>query len=348
MNRVLFIGGPGNISSSTAADLLERGDKVAVFTLPGSSDDESLGPKLKMYWGNRNHPDEIESAMNDFNPDIVIDYSCFSPDQAEQLLKIIYGRLKQFIFISTVDVYGFPLSRLPMREDDPWGLPNCTYAADKRACEELYWSKFHKEKFPLTVVRPAYSMGKRFVLTDLTRNGGEYLIPRLRTGMPVLVVGDGTTLIHVSSSYNTGRMIARLAGNETSIGKSYTCGHNTFTTHDGYIKIFAGVLGVEANIIHVPSDLLNSMNSKEINESILNILTRHNVAFSVDNFIKDFPDFKWDKSLEDAAREYVEWNDHMGNFADVNEEIFEDRIIKTWQACAKNFRVNSEGIHFEP
>jgi len=348
MTKVLFIGGPGNISTSTARDLLERNMQVGVFTLPGSPDDDEMMKYLKMYYGDRNNPAEMQKVLDDFKPDVLIDFACFTLQQAEQLLGIIYGKVSQFIFISTVDVYGYPLSRIPMRENDPWEPPNCKYAADKRACEELYWSRFDKVRLPLTVVRPSYSMGKRFVLTALTRGGGKYLIPRLRAGMPVLVPGDGTTLIHVSSSYNTGRMVARLVGNEPSIGKSYTCGHDTFRSHDDYIKIFAKVLGVEANIVHVPTDVLNAMDSKEIKASILNDLTRYNVAFSVENFINDFPDFKWEMSLEDAAREYIEWNDKKGNFADVSVEIFEDRIVKAWQERVKGFKVSCEGINFVP
>lgn len=346
MQKVLLIGGPGSISTSTARDLLDRNMQVGVLKRNFSNDD-GIMKNLKAYYGDRNNPEDIKRVLDDFKPDIVIDFVCFTPLQAQQLADLICGRVSQFIFISTVDVYGFPLSRLPMREDDPWGPPNCKYAADKRACEEIFQSRSDKDKLPLTIARPAYSMSNGFVKTALSRQGGKYLIPRLRAGMPVLVPGDGTTLMHAGCAYNTGRMVARMAGNMSCIGKSYTCAHDYFITHDDYIRIFAGVLGVEPNIVHIPTDILNAMGTGEIKASILNDLTRYNVAFSVENFIRDFPDFKWEMSLQDAAREYVRWNDEKGNFPDAGVEIYEDRIIKAWQELTRGFSVSCEGIEFK-
>ena len=139
--------------------------------------------------------------------------------------------------------------------------------------------------------------------------------------------------MHPSAAYNTGRMIARLVGKDFAIGEAYTCGHDTYMTHEEYIKLFASVLGVEPNIVHIPTDLLYSLDSKEVNDSILNDLTRHNVAFSMDKFKKHCPDFKWEMQLKEVIRQYIEWNDKNRIFADVNEEIFEDRVIKAWQDC---------------
>ncbi|MCX7842399.1 MAG: NAD-dependent epimerase/dehydratase family protein [Clostridia bacterium] len=348
MDKVLFIGGPGNISTTTATSLMENGYKLGIFTLPGSPDDDGITGSIKMYYGNRNNPGEMEAAFNDFKPDMVIDFSCFTPEQGEQVLKMVYGRIRRFIFISTVDVYGYPLSHLPMRENDPWNPPNCKYASDKRKCEDIFWARFDRDKFALTVIRPSYSMGNRFVLTALTRNGGKYLIPRLRAGMPILVPGDGTTLIHAGVAYNTGKMVARVAMNDNCIGKSYTCAHDTFMTNDDYIKVFANVLGVEANIVHIPTDILNGMNSEIVASSILNDLTRYNIAFSVEAFKADFPDFIWEKSLEQAAREYIDWNDRMGNFPDISVETYEDRIIKAWLEITRGFKVSAEGVDFVP
>ena len=340
MKKALFIGGPGNISTSTVKELLEQNWEVGVFTLP-ESPDKGLEGKVRFFRGNRNKPEELDAAITQFNPEVVLDFVCFTPKQATQIVDLTYGRIKQFIFVSTCDVYGYPLSRLPMEEDDPWNLPNCKYASDKRGCEDIFWKKFKedKKKFPLTVARPSYSMGETFVITAFSRGGGKYLIPRLRAGMPILVPGDGTTLIHPSVAYNTGRMIAQFTGVKECIGKSYTCGQDTFMTHDDYIKLFAKVLGVEPNIVHIPTDLLYSLDSDEVKDSILNDLTRHNVAFSMANFKKDFPNFKWNMPLEEIAKQYIQWNDENGTFADIGEEIYEDKVIKNWGKMLHNFKV---------
>jgi hypothetical protein len=62
----------------------------------------------------------LERAFNSFNPDLVLDMACFLPEHAEQIARLAVDRVEQFIFVSTVDVYGFPLTCLPMSETEPW------------------------------------------------------------------------------------------------------------------------------------------------------------------------------------------------------------------------------------
>jgi nucleoside-diphosphate-sugar epimerase len=311
---------------------------VGLFTLPESFNEGPVDSRVKTYMGDRNDTPALRSALEDYKPDIVFDFVCFDPSQAEALLPIITGKVSQFVFVSTVDVYGYPLTRLPFRESDPMNPPNCDYAANKRLCEEV----FHRpglKQLPLTIVRPVYSFGNHFVLTFFSRGQGRYMITRLRNHMPILVSGDGTTLIHASSSYNTGRMIARVAGNLPSIGKDYTVGHKTFMTHDDYVKLFARLVGEEPVLVHIPTEVILGIDSEETRSCLLNILTRFNIAFSMERFQQDFPGFEWSMSLEEWGRRYIEYNDRHGNMPDKSEVIYDDKIIAAWQGCIKNFNV---------
>lgn len=338
MIKVLVIGGPGTISSSTIQDLLDRECATGVFSRRDAPAKE-LDAGIITYIGDRNNTTELETAIDNFKPDVVIDFVLFLPQQAKQIISLVSGKVKQYIFVSTVDVYGYPLSRLPFRESDPWMPPISQYAADKRACEEIFRAKFGPSLFPLTIVRPAYSFGPRFLLSFFSRKEGLHLIPRLRAGNPVIVPGDGTTLMHVSSAYNTGRMIAAIAGQPQTIGQDYTCGHDTFMTGDGYIKLMAKAVGVEPNIVHIPTDVLMSINYPEKSDWLLNELTRHNVAFSVERFKADFSDFEWTMSLEEAMKNVIEWNEQNSTMPALSEELFDDKIIAAWQRQMQSFTV---------
>lgn len=336
--KVLFVGGPGNISTSTAQDLVRKNYKVGIFTLP-ESPTQGLEQKAKFYRGDRNKVDELEAAIADFKPDIVIDMVCFTPVQAQQIVGLIYGKVSQYIFTSTCDVYGYPLSRLPLREIDPMSKPNCKYAADKKACEEIFLSRFDERKFPLTIVRPVYSLGRRFLLSAFSRSGGVDMVIRLRSGLPILVPGDGTTLIQPSYAYNTGKMIAAMVGQPVSIGKAYTCGHERVMTHDEYVRLIGSVVGKEPNLVHIPTDLLFSLDMEEIQNDILGILTRFHLCFSIDAFKADFSKFRWELPLEEGIKQFVEWNDKNGNLVEANLETWQDRVIGKWEECIKNFEM---------
>ena len=68
MSRVLFIGGPGNISTSAVELILERNHEVGIFTLP-ESPDKGMDKKVKFYRGDRNNAEEIKAALDDFKPE---------------------------------------------------------------------------------------------------------------------------------------------------------------------------------------------------------------------------------------------------------------------------------------
>lgn len=328
-DSVLIIGGPGNLSASTIQTLLERNYHVAVFSHATFFDE--LSSVVLTYSGERNDPNALEIAFRDFRPDVVVDFICFTPQEAEQVQKMVLGNVRQFIFISTVDVYGYPLSHLPMREDDSWQVETQSqYAADKRQCELIFKSA-DLSRLPLTIARPAYSFGQRFLLSFTSRTYGIHLLRRLRDGRPILIPGDGTTLMHVSSAYNTGRMIAALVDAPEAIGKEYTCGHYTFTTHAGYVDLFARALGVHPNMVYIPTKTILTFNDPEAGTCLLHALTRFNVAFSIERFLRDFPEFRWEVSLEKWAQHVVDWNLKNGLLDAPDSEIFDDRVIASWQ-----------------
>lgn len=337
MGKVLFIGGPGNISTSALERVLERGHEAAVFTLPNTP---TLGyeKRVKFYFGDRNKPTEIERVVGEFRPELAADFCCFTPAQAEGLAGVLRDKVQKLVFVSTVDVYGYPPKRVPLRESDPWSRTVSQYAADKLKCERIFGAEYNRGALPLAVVRPSYSFGPPFVLNFFSRKGGLELLSRLRAGRPVVVPGDGQTFIHPGSAFNTGRMIAEIILEPAAIGHDFTCAHPSFMTADDYYRLFARALGVEPVLVHVPKDLLLPLEMKVIPDNLLSELTQFHVAFSVEKFRSFFPDFAWTKSLEQAAREYVEYHDARGNIPKVGEG-YEDRILAAWEACRESFRI---------
>jgi nucleoside-diphosphate-sugar epimerase len=336
MRRILCIGGPGVLSTSTLAALVERGDEVGLLTHTDKHL-QDVPAAVTLLHGERNDATVVRQALDSFHPDVVVDFVLFHPHQAEALLPVLRGRVSQYVFVSTVDVYGFPLTRLPFGEADTWSPTNCDYAAHKLQCEEIFRAVGEAD-LPLTVVRPAYSFGPRFILSFMGRAQGLSMLARLRDSRPVLVPGDGTTLIHASCAYDTGRMIAEVAGAAHTLGKDYTVGQRTFLTHDQYVHMFARALGVEPHIVHIPTDVIFSIDAPEVHASLLHILTRYNVAFSVEHFCADFPSFTWQWELDAWAARSVAWNQQQGLLPASDEQIFDDRLIAAWQKSMTGLR----------
>jgi nucleoside-diphosphate-sugar epimerase len=250
---------------------------------------------------------------------------------------IISGRLKKFLFVSTCDTYGFPLSRIPQAEADPFTKPVSPYASDKLACEKIFQAEQAKGKLPLAILRPSYSFGPSFVLSVFSRKGGLELISRLRAHKPIVLPGDGQTFIHPGSAFNTGRMAAEIILDPRTVGESFTGGHETFMTHEKYYRLFAAALGVEPVFVTIPKDLLLPLEMKVIPDNLLSELSQFHIAFSEDKFKRFFPSFRWSKSLETAAREYVEYHDKKGSFP-APADSYEDQLVRAWERCRKEWR----------
>ena len=329
--RVMFLGGPGNISDSTIACFLKKEYPVAVIK---RSHGGLMGyeGKIKVYYGDRDKKEVLTEAFRDFEPDIVIDSTCFEIPQADTVVSALREvPCKRFLFISTADVYGYPLSRLPMGEEDPKNPPNGKYAEDKLAIEEFYRSRLKKTPIGYTIIRPGYSLGKTFCMSAFGRDRGVWLVDRIRRGEPVYSPGDGTTLIDAGAAYNTGRMIAVICEDDSTIGEIYNCVHNRAVTYDEYLQAFADALGKPVKIVHIPTDFLFSLDSQEVKESVLGDLARFHLYFSAEKFHKKFPDFEWEYSLADAIREFIAYQESVGGFAGAEKPVFEDMIMKLWQ-----------------
>lgn len=328
--RVLFLGGPGNISFSTITDLLLHGHEVAVLK---RSHGGLLGleGKIRVFHGDRDHPETLSQTLAAFRPDHVVDASCFEVPQAQTLIHAVSAQpCQRVVFISTADVYGYPLNRLPMREDDPWAPPCGDYATNKLAIEQLYGEAFGRGETQLTIVRPGYALGKTFSLTAMGINQGGLLASRIREGRPVLSPGDGTTLIDAGAAHNTGRMIARICEEPEAAGQAYTCAHPRAVTYDQYIEVFAEAVGRPAQIVHVPTDFLLSLGRPEVAHSLLPDMMGHHLYFSVEKFAHQFPDFEWEWSLTDAARDFITHQEATGGLTRLQLPQFEDRVLEVW------------------
>ncbi|WP_462411432.1 NAD-dependent epimerase/dehydratase family protein [Neobacillus sp. Marseille-QA0830] len=321
MTKILIIGGTGTISSHTVDELLSRKHEVAIFNRRKTN----LQPKhgIKNYIGDRNNEQSLKEVMDEFTPEVIIDYFCFTKEQAKQMIELSHSKVKHFIFVSTVDTYGYPLKKLPASEEEPNNPAVSEYAKQKQECEELFLSYHDEEKFPVTIVRPLYSLGPHFLLSIFSRNAAS-MINRIKADQPVIVPGDGTTLMQPSDARDTGRMIAYLAGEKRSYGKIYNCGSPNVMNQDEYVQLIAKALGKKANIVHIPAETLLGLTDVDIQSSLFFELTRFQLVYSLETFSSDFPEFQWETNIHSGIAGYIE-NVENGDIVsedDMEEEIF--------------------------
>ena len=82
---------------------------------------------------------------------------------------------------------------------------------------------------------------------------------RLQQGRPILIPGDGTTLAQVGHVDDQARALRMLMAKPATFGRRYNLTGADFFTAEGYVDIFARVVGVEPNKVFVPAPLMDDL-----------------------------------------------------------------------------------------
>lgn len=305
MARIALIGGTGTISAHCVAALAGEGHQVTAI-VRGTA---SRGPPpsgAKLMCADRDDPGALARALTAVTPEAVLDFACFTPDQALVLAGSLPASARQVILVSTVDVYGLPLPRLPMTEAEPWAVPASPYAAAKREAEDALAATLHGAA--TTVVRPTYSLGPGFVISPFSRDG-RTMLARLRLGLPVPVPGAGETLIHPSDATDTGRMIAALTLRDAAFGRDYTVGTPDATmTHRAYVETIAAALGLQARLAEIDRAQLLAPGGLPADSLYLE-LTRRDLSYALDRVLHDLPGFCAKTDLATRVRAWAARHD---------------------------------------
>lgn len=102
MKSVLILGGTQFIGRNLVERLLASGEwDITLFNRQRTQPD--LFPQVKRIKGDRETAD-VEQLGN-AHWDCVIDLSCYYPDSLQSLLSVLQGRVKRFVFVSTLSVF---------------------------------------------------------------------------------------------------------------------------------------------------------------------------------------------------------------------------------------------------
>jgi nucleoside-diphosphate-sugar epimerase len=312
--KVLFIGGTGIISSACSELAVKRG--IELFHLNrGISSSKRPIAGVKQIIADIRKETEAQKALEGHHFDAVVDWIAFVPEHIEEDIRLFRGKTKQFVFISSASIYETPPSKLPVTENTPLYNPIWKYSQDKIACETVLQKAWTSEKFPFTIVRPSHTYDKTLVPME----GGFTVLNRMIEGKPIVVHGDGTSIWTVTNHRDFAKGLVGLLGNQKAIGEDFHITSDEWLTWNQINCIFANLLGVEAKIVHVPSDVIAKYDFN-IGDSLLGDKT-HSMIFDNSKVKNAVPDFICEIPFEEGAKEIVDWY-----MADVSRQSVDTRI----------------------
>jgi len=122
------------------------------------------------------------------------------------------------------------------------------------ACEERLQRAYREDKFPITIIRPSHTYDKYYLPIE----GGWTVVERMLRGDKIIVHGDGTSLWTLTHSSDFAKGMVGLLGNDHALGESFHITSDEWLTWNRIHEIIAAALGVKADIVHIPSDLINA------------------------------------------------------------------------------------------
>ncbi len=256
--KALFIGGTGTISTAISALAAKNG--VELYLLNRGSRPQCVPEGAACVTADVCDEERVKTLLSGHRFDVVADFIAYTPDQVLRDWRLFRGKTRQYIFISSASAYQKPLSSPVITESTPLANPFWQYSRDKIACEEALVEKYRSDGFPVTIVRPSHTYGDTSVPVAVHgRNGSFSVIDRIRRGKKVIVQGDGSSLWTLTHNTDFAKAFFGLMGNAHAIGEAYHITSDESLTWNQIYGIIGTALGVETDIVHIPSDVLASL-----------------------------------------------------------------------------------------
>jgi nucleoside-diphosphate-sugar epimerase len=323
--KVLFVGGSGVISAACARVAVESGIDLYVLNR-GRSTTRPLPAGVHEMRADVRNPASVRDEVKEHEFDSVVDFVAFTPEHVRNDIEIFRERTGQYVFISTASAYQTPPARLPVTESTPLKNPFWQYSRDKIACEDVLVSEYRGSDFPATIVRPSQTYDP----TKTVLPGGWTSLARMLAGKPVIVHGDGTSVWTVTHHDDFARGFVPLLGHPRTYGEAFHITSDDVLTWDQIARALAAALGVAADIVHVPSDVIAAADP-EWGAGLLGDKA-HSMVFDNAKLRSVVPGWRATIPFERGAREIADWY-----LADPARRVVNDTLDALMDKLAADF-----------
>jgi 2'-hydroxyisoflavone reductase len=216
--RILILGGTGFIGPHEVRYALARGHEVTIFNR--GKQPQAWPGHVEELLGDRNTGDL--KALEGRQWDVCIDNPTTLPFWVRDAGEVLKGKVKQYIFISTISVYAS--NATPQDETAPLlaypGDPTVETAESLKAQPELYGplkaaseaeARRQFGQAATTIIRPGLIVGPGDESDRFT-----YWPVRLARGGEVLAPGDGSDLVQFVDSRDLAEWVIRMAESRTT------------------------------------------------------------------------------------------------------------------------------------
>jgi nucleoside-diphosphate-sugar epimerase len=332
--QVLFVGGTGTLSASCARSAVDQGMDLTVFNR-ARSELRPLPPGVTRLTGDVREPSSLKAAIGGRYFDVVVNFLCYSRDDARNAVEMFRGRTGHYLHISTAMLYQKPPRGMPYSETTERVNPFSKYASDKIAAEDLLMEAYAAESFPVTIVRPSHTYDE----VQPPVPGDWTVIDRLARGDEIVVPGDGTSLWTLTHALDFAQGLLGLFANSAALGEAFHITSDDVYTWDEIYELLASALEVDARLLHVPSEFFPLAAPDWVwTGGVLGDL-RYSVLLDNSKIRSYVPSFAPAVTFREAVFEFARWREgHPVETApDPTTDAIIDRLVTGYHLAARAF-----------
>ncbi len=248
VTRSLVLGGSAFIGRHLVERLLTAGHEVTILNRGASA----APAGVEQLVADRKDSVTMARVLTQREWDAVYDVSASvmvaSVEDISGLIDMLDGRCGIYEFVSSIAAYRMGHGAFPWTEDLPLTRSRPSkYGGQKAAVEQLLAERRARTGFAYTVVRPAAVYGPHNNIPD----GEMAMFLRLGQGRPALVPHDGLVCFPYGHVDDLARAMIMAASTPAAVGEIFNISADAVTAHY-FVETIATIMGVEAQIIHVP------------------------------------------------------------------------------------------------
>jgi len=328
--KALFIGGTGVISTAVSKLAVEKGIELYLFNRGRAS--EFVAKDAQVIKGDIRDVKAAGDILKRYEFDVVVDWVAYTADHVEADIELFAGSCGQYIFISSASAYQKPATHYVITESTPLANPFWQYSRDKIACEDRLTAEYRSSGFPITIVRPSHTYGLTQIPAALNSWQRPWtIIDRMRKGKKVIVPGDGTSLWTLTHNTDFDAGFVGLLGNVQAIGHPFHITSDEVLNWNQIYGILARSAGVEAKIVHIPSDFVAGFNPDE-GASLLGDKS-YSTVFDNSKIKRFVPGFVATVPFAEGVKRSIEWfeADKSRQLVDEQYNQFLDTVLDAYE-----------------
>ena len=251
--KIVIIGGSGHVSGALCRAALAKGHAVWALTRGA----RPLPEGARGLVADRHDLAATESAIAGAGTtwNLAVDCIGYDPADVRQDIALFRERAGRFVFVSTDFVYEPAQRRFPQPAETERYVtsPEVSDYGRKKRLAELELVRGDTGEMGWTVARPCHIYGPTSELGCLPLHGRDAdLIPRLRAGEPIRLVGGGHFLQQPILADDLAETILSAASADAARGRCFNTAGPDIVESRRYYEIVADALGVGLEVEEVP------------------------------------------------------------------------------------------------